>query len=70
MEIKVILDMSQQTPVRIRSGKEKKNKGDSQLRYAKSPGALKPPQKSLVLSFPDFINIFLHEVVCECCQQS
>lgn len=55
--IKVILHMSLQTPARIHFGREK-SEGDSQLRCAKSPGALKPQKKSLVLSFPDFINIF------------
>lgn len=57
VEIKVILHMSQQTPVRIHFGREK-SKGDSQLRYPKLPEVLKPQQKQLVLSFPDFIHIF------------
>lgn len=50
----MILYMSQQTPVRLLFGREK-SKSDSQLRYAKLPGALKPQQKS---PFSDFINIF------------
>lgn len=53
----MILYMSQQTPVRLLFGKEK-SESDSQLRYAKLPGALKPQQKSPVLPFSDFINIF------------
>lgn len=46
VEIKVILHMSQQNPARIHFGREKRSKGDSQPRYSKLPGALKPQEKN------------------------
>lgn len=54
----MILHMSQQTPVRLLWGREK-SESDSQLRYAKLPGALKTTTKiSSASFFSDFINIF------------